>query len=631
MKDLKLFNTVQPVQFVNEEDARFSDLQDRIGLYSYKLVDLAESNLEEVQARQSILMWLLNNSSLLEKSFFRYGMSGSIDGYKSDATIPRNASSFLAYAQFILEKRTAFWQRIKQFNSIDDSLYRLPQRIQNLSNYLATEGAVKYEEEMALTRRMIAELRESTAIQGVLKFSVESRTHTVRFEKDESCYGTWYYHPCVDPLLDPSSGAVVKFLNKIKPVRWLIKKTKDAIFYVKKGVAQIRETPESIIEDVRMFLVKKCQEDADFAALGNCSITVGYVFDHTGLTVSLLDWKYNKISSRGRELYEPDHGLAVRERSADKVSKKMSQLLRLRYKKQLDVLADKVFVENCGPIEIPCKNAQQAFADLSFQDIWDQYEEEISDLRQWQKDVIALFKDLGIYSDLAHMIMELELPYCFPKIVEQGAIQFERFYPIRVRTEAKTYCEPFSGIEIDDKVVNITGANGSGKSTVMLAVLDNLMLAHCGLPVFAADAQVILLEHIMLSFLDRDSDKSTFTAKFEKDVFTMQSLEKLSKAQRAKTLIINDELGSATDPVEMLDLAKEYLMYLYDLGAHSITSSQIKELGIFVESAESGGIGKNLVIDKTYTIKPGLESGRPKEVAKRLGFDEIIKRKAVAA
>lgn len=242
-----------------------------------------------------------------------------------------------------------------------------------------------------------------------------------------------------------------------------------------------------------------------------------------------------------------------------------------------------------------------------------------------------IFKDLYIYEDLCNMVLDLDLPYCFPQILEKGAIEFQKFYPIRVRTESNTYCEPFSGIEINDKVVNITGANGSGKSTVMLAVLDNLMLAHCGLPVFASDAKVILLEHIMLSFLDRDSDKSTFTAKFEKDVFTMQALEKLSKGQRAKTLVINDELGSATDPVEMLDLAKEYLMYLYDLGAHSITSSQIKELGVFVESVESGGIGKNLVIDKDYTIRPGLESGRPKEVAKRLGFHEIIKRKVAVA
>lgn len=344
MQDLKLFNTVRPVQFVNLQDARFSELQDRIGLNSHKLVDLAESDLAEVQARQSILMWLLNNQSLLKQPFFRYRTHNPIDGHHSQATIPRNSSSFLAYAQYIKQKETNFWERVKQFHTIDDSVYRLPQRIQDLSNHLATEGAIMYAEEMALTNKMLEELRESTAIQGVLKFAVQGRTHDVSFLSDESCYGTWYYHPCVDPLLDPSSGKVVRLLNKVKPVRWMIKKTKDVIFYVKKGVAQIRETPKSIIEDIQMFLVKKCQDDADFAKLGNCEISVGYVFDHTGMTVSLLNWEYDNSHSHCRDVYEPDHGLALRERSADKVTKKMAKLIRLRYKKQRDVYADKVFV-----------------------------------------------------------------------------------------------------------------------------------------------------------------------------------------------------------------------------------------------------------------------------------------------
>src|SRR5215471_8998721 len=177
----------------------------------------------------------------------------------------------------------------------------------------------------------------------------------------------------------------------------------------------------------------------------------------------------------------------------------------------------------------------------------------------------------------------------------------------------------------------ITGPNTGGKTvTLKTAGLLSLM-ARSGLPVPADRADVPVFDAVLADIGDYQSieqNLSTFSAH-------VTNIDFISRTATAHSLVLLDELGSATDPEEGAALAVAIAGHFREIGCMSVISTHHTSLKVF--GANSPGVLNAAVgldeatLKPTYQLKtgvPGASAGI--STAQRLGLNPEIIRSARA-
>lgn len=179
------------------------------------------------------------------------------------------------------------------------------------------------------------------------------------------------------------------------------------------------------------------------------------------------------------------------------------------------------------------------------------------------------------------------------------------------------------------KTLIITGPNAGGKSVAMQTVGLMSLMYQSGLHIPASDETVLpVFDKIFVSMGDEQSveqDLSTFSSH-------VNALKKIIEEVDKNSLVLIDEIGAGTDPVEGSAIAASILQYLTDNEAISIATTHHGDLKAFAykqPGIENGAMEFDQDhLTPTYRFTAGIPgSSYALEIAQRLRIPtEIISR-----
>ena len=180
-------------------------------------------------------------------------------------------------------------------------------------------------------------------------------------------------------------------------------------------------------------------------------------------------------------------------------------------------------------------------------------------------------------------------------------------------------------LERDRRQLIITGPNTGGKTVTLKTAGLLALMAQSGLPVPADRAEMPVFDAVLADIGDYQSieqNLSTFSAH-------VTNIDFISRTATAQSLVLLDELGSATDPEEGAALAVAIASHFGRIGSMTIISTHHTSLKVY--AANTPGVINAAVgfdertLEPTYELRvgvPGASAGI--NIAQRLGLNPSI-------
>ncbi len=258
--------------------------------------------------------------------------------------------------------------------------------------------------------------------------------------------------------------------------------------------------------------------------------------------------------------------------------------------------------------------------------------------------LLEMTRRIGEHSDsirtASEILAELELQFAKARFAEdyncvrvelsegQGLLLHKARHPLLERNlRAKGGKLIPTSLELDDekRELVITGPNTGGKTVALKTVGLLALMAQSGIPVPAERADFPLFDAVLADIGDYQSieqNLSTFSAH-------VTNIDFISHTATTDSLVLLDELGSATDPEEGAALAVAIAEHFRSVGCITIISTHHTSLKVF--GANSAGVLNASVgfdeatLQPTYELKigvPGASAGI--NIAQRLGLNSSI-------
>ena len=227
--------------------------------------------------------------------------------------------------------------------------------------------------------------------------------------------------------------------------------------------------------------------------------------------------------------------------------------------------------------------------------------------------------------------LSLEYGGCEPRIIPEREIRLEA---TRHPLMDANVCVPLNfSMGNGYRGIVITGPNTGGKTVALKTVALNCMMAQCGLHVSCKKAEICMQSNFLGDIGDGQNiseNLSTFSAHITNVLDILKSVNE-------ESLVVMDELGSGTDPLEGMAIAVAILEELKKSGALFLVTTHYPEAKVYAEKAE-GIVNARMSFDKA-NLRPlyRIEIGEAGEscafyIARRLGMPvHMLKRAAAEA
>ncbi|HSA92841.1 MAG TPA: endonuclease MutS2 [Terriglobales bacterium] len=240
----------------------------------------------------------------------------------------------------------------------------------------------------------------------------------------------------------------------------------------------------------------------------------------------------------------------------------------------------------------------------------------------------------------AHVLAELELQFAKARFAEEYDCVAARFgtgslivesarHPVLERSLRLHGAQPVPiSLRLDEghRQLVISGPNTGGKTVALKTVGLLALMAQAGVPVPATNAEFPVFDAVLADIGDYQSieqNLSTFSAH-------VTNIDFIARTATPGSLVLLDELGSATDPQEGAALAVAIADHFRGMGALSIVSTHHTSLKVYAANTDgvlnaAVGFDEN-TLRPTYELRvgvPGASAGI--NIAQRLGLNaEII-------
>jgi len=258
--------------------------------------------------------------------------------------------------------------------------------------------------------------------------------------------------------------------------------------------------------------------------------------------------------------------------------------------------------------------------------------------------LLEMTRRIGEQSDsiraASEALAELELQFAKARFAEdyncvavelsehQGLLLYKSRHPLlerNLRGKGGKLIPTSLELDPEKRELIITGPNTGGKTVALKTVGLLALMAQSGIPVPADRAELPLFDAVLADIGDYQSieqNLSTFSAH-------VTNIDFISHTATADSLVLLDELGSATDPEEGAALAVAIAEHFRAVGCITIISTHHTSLKVFGANA-AGVLNASVGFDEatlqpTYELNigvPGASAGI--NIAQRLGLNSSI-------